>query len=306
MFRAPVLAFVVTIAATACQRQAVAPPSDRLVAAVRADSLAGVLTLLDGGADPLAPGGDGALPLTEAARLGRDTILTELLRSGADPQATDTAGRSAFDHAMAADRPAIADRLILHAARSAGGGPRVMAWFAAVPFPDEAAPSWQEVLSGELLSLGMMYAALHDRTDLIGAMRPARELPNRTGYHALAVAARWGREQAVWALLGVDTHPDLVTAGHWQSTALMEAARSGHVAIGRRLLAAGARVDRVDALGESALHWAARHGRTDYAELLLGAGADRRLRNADGEVPATVAATAGHAELAARLAPEAR
>lgn len=302
MFRPPVLALVGVLLLAACTRPAPAPPSDRLAAAVRADSLAGVLELLDAGADPRLAAGDGALPLAEAARLGRDTILAELLLAGADPTATDGEGLSAFDHAMAGDHPAIADRLILHAARAAGGGDRVMAWFAAVPGSGTAAESWQEVLSGELLSLGVMYAALHDRTDLIGAMRRAREIPNRTGYHALAVAARWGREQAVWSLLGVDTHPDLVTSGRWRSTPLMEAARSGHVAIGRRLLAAGARVDRSDAVGESALHWAARSGAASYARMLLEAGADPRLRNSAGRTPAEIALAAGHTDLAAELA----
>lgn len=302
MFRPPVLALVGVLLLAACSRPAPSPPSDRLVAAVRADSLAGVLELLDAGADPRLPAADGALPIADAARLGRDTILAELLLAGADPTAMDGAGLTAFDQAMAGDHPAIADRLILHAARAAGGGARVMAWFAAVPGSGTTADPWQEVLSGELLSLGVMYAALHDRTDLIGAMRRAREIPNRTGYHALAVAARWGREQAVWSLLGVDTHPDLVTSGRWRSTPLMEAARSGHVAIGRRLLAAGARADRTDALGETALHWAARSGAAEYARMLLEAGADPRLEGSAGQTAADVALTAGHAELAAELA----
>lgn len=298
MFRTPVLAAALL---AACARPDVAPPADRLVAAVRADSLAGVLTMLDAGADPDVMATGGARPLTEAARLGRDTILGELLRAGADPTLADSAGLAAFDHAMAANRPAAADRLILHAVQAAGGGPRVMEWFAAVPLRTASAPAWRDVLSGELLSLGVMYAALHDRTDLIGAMRRAREIPNRTGYHALAVAARWGREQAVWSLLGVDTHPDQPTTGHWQSTALMEAARSGHVAIGRRLLAAGARADRTDAFGETALHWAARAGHVEYAHLLLDAGAEPEIRSRDGLRPAEVAAGAGHHDLAAML-----
>jgi ankyrin repeat protein len=304
MCRLPASAALGAILLIACGRPAMAPSADRLVAAVRADSLTGVLSLLDSGALPDAAAGDGTRPLTEATRLGRDTIIAELLRAGADPTLTDAAGWTTFDHAMALESPATLDLLILHAARSAGAGPRVVAWFTAVPLRHAPSPPWQDLLSGELLSLGLMYAALHDRTDLIGAMRRAREVPNGTGYHALAVAARHGREQAVWALLGVDTHPDQVTTGTPRSTALMEAGRGGHVAIGRRLLAAGARVDRPDARGETALHWAARHGRTGFAEMLLEHGAARAVRNRDGRTPAALAAFAGHQALAARLDPE--
>ena len=289
----------------ACSRPAPPTPADRLVAAVRADSLAGVLEILDAGGVPAVSLSDGALAITEAARLGRDTILAELLRAGADADARDAAGYAAFDHAMAAGHAGVADRLMRHAARRAGGGPRVMAWFDAVVLPTDDAPGWDEVLSGELLSLGLMYAALHDRSDLIGAMRRAREIPNRTGYHALMVAARWGRERAAWSLLGVDTHADLASGSPLRSTALMEAARDGHVGIARRLLAAGARVDRADAEGRTALHWAARAGQDAYARVLLEAGARRDLRDRDGQRPAELAARAGHAALATLLEPQA-
>lgn len=262
--------------------------------------------MLDAGANPDAAATDGPRALTEAARLGRDTILAELLRGGADPSATDTAGLRAIDHAMVAGHLTTVDRLILDAAVRAGGGPQVMTWFAAVPVRTATAPPWQDVLSGELLSLGLMYAALHERVDLIGAMRRAREVTNGTGYHALLLAARFGREQATWSLLGVDTHPDLASANPWQSTALMEAARDGHVTIGRRLLAAGARPDRTDVNGETALHRAARAGTEAYARLLLEAGARRDIRSRAGLVPADVARDAGHLELAAALSPDAK
>jgi ankyrin repeat protein len=287
--------------AAGCTRQAPPVPHQRLVAAVRADSLAAVLTLLDQGEDPNRPGADGALPLGEAVRLGRDSIAGELLRSGASPADTDATGHTAFDWAMEAGRPAIADRLIRAAAVAAGGGPRVMRWFDAVANPAIAAADWRDVLSGELLSLGLMAAALHDRVDLIGSMRRAHEIPNRTGYHALAVAARWGRDEAAWALLGIDTHPDLVTEGRWRSTPLMEAARDGHVTIARRLLRAGARVNRRDAFGETALHWAARGGHRAFVAVLLAAGADPAITSLADSSAAAVAIAAGHNEVAALI-----
>ncbi len=303
MPRSPALLGAALLGAIACQDPAPAVSPDRLMAAVRADSLPELLALLDQGEDPDRPAADGALPLVEAVRLGRDSMAAELLRSGAALTAVDGDGYSAFDQAMATGRPAIADRLIEAAAMAAGGGPMVMTWFAAVSDRSIAAPDWRDLLSGELLSLGLMAAALHDRVDLLGAMRSAREIPNRTGYHALAVAARWGHDEAVWSLLGVDTHPDLITGGRWHSTPLMEAARDGHVAIARRLLADGARVNRRDAFGETALHWAARQGHAEFVGLLLRGGADRAIGSVAGSTAAGVARAAGHAELADLLGP---
>lgn len=305
MPRSPVLLVLALAALTGCSRPAAAPTGDRLLAAVRGDSLATVLALLDQGEDPDRRGADGALPLTEAVRLGRDSIVAELLRSGAAPADTDAAGYAAFDRVMATGNLAIADRLVRAAVVASGGGPRVLAWFDAVAEPTGEAPDWRDVLSGELLSLGLMSAALHDRIDLIGSMRSAREIPNRTGYHALSVAARWGRDEATWALLGIDTHPDLISTGRWRSTPLMEAARDGHVAIARRLLHAGARVNRRDAFGETALHWAARAGQRAFVALLLEAGADRTIRSLADSTATAVAAAAGHEELATLLAAEA-
>ncbi len=300
MPRSPALPTVLLLLA-GCARPVPSVPPERLVAAVRADSLATVLTLLDQGENPDRPAADGALPLGEAARLGRDSMVAELLRSGASLVDTDATGHTAFDRAMAAGRATVADRLIRAAAVAAGGGPQVMRWLDAVANPAVEAPDWRDVLSGELLSLGLMAAALHDRVDLIGSMRSAHEIPNRTGYQALAVAARWGRDDAVWALLGIDTHPDLITEGRWRSTPLMEAARDGHAAIARRLLRAGARVDRRDAFGETALHWAARGGHGDFATVLLTAGADRGIVSLAGSTASAVARAAGHDDLAARL-----
>src|SRR5690606_23565257 len=103
---------------------------------------------------------------------------------------------------------------------------------------DANPPRWQQTLSGALLPLGLAYAAHHDRADLIATMRRGREIPIPTGYHALALAARWGRVNALKALLAIDVHPDLATAR--RTTALMEASRDGHEVIAAALLAAGA------------------------------------------------------------------
>jgi hypothetical protein len=64
------------------------------------------------GPDYDIPAPDGALPLHEAARLGRTRIVAELLRDGADQRARDGAGRQAIDLATdPAIRALLASRL---------------------------------------------------------------------------------------------------------------------------------------------------------------------------------------------------
>lgn len=280
---APVLLLVVL---AACGTPEPAPPPDDLTSAARDGRVTDLLRQLDAGASPDDMSPTGGLPLVEAVRTGHDTIVAELLSAGANPLLADRAGTNAWDAVVQAGHGMIADRLMLHAAREAGAGARVLQWFAGVRGQDHAPPPWQDVLSGDLLPLGLMYAAHHDRADLIATMRRGREIPNPTGYHALAVAARWGRLAALRALLAIDVHPDLATAR--RTTALMEAARDGREDVAAALIAAGADLDHTDLRGETALHWAHRLGRPAFAAMLLRAGADPARRNVSGQVPSDI------------------
>ena len=271
---------------TGCGAPDTMVPADPLIAAVRASRVADALAAIDAGANPNSRAHDGSLPLVEAVRSRLDTMVVELLAAGADPLAADSSGTNAWDAVMATGDAGVADRLILHAARDAGAGPSVMRWFAGVRHEESAPPPWMDVLSGALLPLGLMYAAHHDRDDLIVTMRRGREIPNPTGYHALAVAARWGRVDAVRALLAIDVHPDLESTR--RTTALLEAARDGRVEIAAVLLRAGADPNHADRLGDTALHWAMRYGQPEYAAVLQRAGADPERRNVSGQAPANV------------------
>jgi ankyrin repeat protein len=261
-------------------------PPDDLTSAARDGRVHDLLRQLDAGALPNEPSADGVLPLVAAVRAGHDTVVAELLAAGADPLLADSSGTNAWDAVMQSGHAAVADRLILHAALQAGAGPQVMRWFLGVRGRDASAPPWQDVLNGDLLPIGLMHAALHDRADLIATMRRGREIPNPTGYHALAVAARWGRVAALRALLAIDVHPDLETAR--RTTALMEATRDGREEVASLLAAAGADLDHADARGETALHWAQRLNQPAFAAMLEHRGADPTRRNVAGQVPAQV------------------
>ena len=284
-----------------CARRVAPPPSpDRtalLVEAVRSDSAAVVRRLLDAGVSPDTIASDGTRPLTEAARHGRIAAARVLLDADARLDLADASGLRPFDYAMNAGHRDLAFLLTRAAAREAGASAGAISWLDALGTRTGTPVDWHRVLDGELTSLGLLAAALAGRDDAVAALRRAGGVPNRTGYLAIQVAARFGDVPALADLLAAGANPDAEVAGHRHETPLMEAARDGYVDIARRLLRAGARVDHVDSDGETALMWAVRAGETDYAQALLAAGANPGLRNRAGETALDMARDIKHADL---------
>ena len=293
-----------TFVLSGCARPAPARPANRaalLVAAVRADSTVVVRQLLDAGVSPDTIAPDGTRPLTEAARHGRLASARALLEADARLDLADSAGVRPIDYAVEGGRPEMAALLTREAARNAGASAAVMAWFDALGVASTSEGDWHRLLDGELASLGLNGAVLARREDVAASLRFAAGIPNRTGYAALALAARFNDPIAVADLLGASANPDIEVSGHWHETPLMEAARDGYVAVGQRLLRAGARVDHVDSRRQTALMWAVREGETDYARMLLDAGANPALRDNDGDTALDIARGIKHADLIALL-----
>lgn len=80
-------------------------------------------------------------------------------------------------------------------------------------------------------------------------------------------------------------------------TALLYAADAGHNDVVGLLLDAGASPQSQNLAQETALHLAARQGWSGVAQLLLGAGADFEARDAEGRTPLFMAIDGGHAEV---------
>lgn len=296
----PIMAFL-TIDTAGCSRPvAPPPPANRaalLVAAVRSDSAGVVRRLLAAGVSPDTIAPDGTRPLTEAARHGRIAAANTLLDAGARLDVVDSSGATAFDRAVEAGHRELAALLVHQAAIDAGANPQAIAWFDSLAMPGAAAGDWHRLLDGELASLGLSAAVLNRRDAAAGSLRHAAGIPNRTGYPALALAARFGSEAVVADLLAASANPDAEIGGHWHETPLMLAAIDGRVEIGRRLLRASARVDHVDSRRQTALMWAVREGETDYARLLLDAGASLTLRDLEGETALDLARRINHTDL---------
>eukprot|EP00438_Fugacium_kawagutii_P012892 Skav204566 [mRNA] locus=scaffold2218:25565:27802:- [translate_table: standard] len=84
-------------------------------------------------------------------------------------------------------------------------------------------------------------------------------------------------------------------------TALMAAARGGHVAVAKLLLDRSADVGSATSIGQTALMRAARGGHEAVAKLLLEHGADVRSATTDGETALMIAAEDGHEAVAKLL-----
>lgn len=115
----------------------------------------------------------------------------------------------------------------------------------------------------------------------------------------LVAAAKAGDSHAVHALVEADASLGATDAMGY--TALHWAAIRAHWSIVAELLDAGAPVDVVGADGGTPLHWACHHDRPDIVGRMLDAGADIGRANRWGRTPLHVAARRGCADVVERL-----
>ncbi|KAM9364345.1 ankyrin repeat domain-containing protein 1 [Pholidichthys leucotaenia] len=87
----------------------------------------------------------------------------------------------------------------------------------------------------------------------------------------------------------------------FQRTALHKASFKGHVEVTKRLLQAGAAIEKKDKLEATALHWACRGGSLPALQLLLDQGAKLTSRDKLHSTPLHVAVRTGHCECAEHL-----
>lgn len=131
--------------------------------------------------------------------------------------------------------------------------------------------------------------------DLLG--RGANANAWDSGVPVLEMAIAQNRPQLVRALL--EAGANMNVPGH--TPALVLAAFAGSRDICRMLLARGADVDVRDHLKNTPLIAAVKEGHVETAKVLLSEGADRRLRNRDGDNAISIARDAKNEELRAVL-----
>ena len=91
--------------------------------------------------------------------------------------------------------------------------------------------------------------------------------------------------------IGINT---LIVGAKYGLTALMFAAREGHIDIVRLLLDRGANINAINDYERTALMWAANTGHTDVVRLLLDRGANINAVDGDGDTALMSASESGH------------
>jgi hypothetical protein len=152
--------------------------------------------------------------------------------------------------------------------------------------------------------IALMFDACREgRDDVVPALLRAGvdiETTDARGYTPLVIASYNGQESTTALLLAEGARPD-GPPGATGNSALMGVAFKGHEAIARRLVEAGADVNRRNGVGQTALMTAAMFGQAGIVDLLLAAGADAAVRDDAGNSARSVAAAQGNATMAERL-----
>jgi ankyrin repeat protein len=167
-----------------------------------------------------------------------------------------------------------------------------------------------EALLAVLPALDVFEAAATGRTDALRA-ELARDPGLATafapdGFTALGLACFFGHREAVEVLLAAGARVNDQSRNPMRVAPLHSALAGSDQTIVELLLDAGADVNLVQADGYTPLHEAAQNGDQVMAERLVAAGADPRARLDDGSTPADSARAAGHTVLADWLDDQAR
>src|SRR5262245_7566473 len=202
------------------------------------DDVTSAQLLVRAGANPNAANDLGATPIWMASVNGSSAMVRVLLEAGANPNAALLLGETAVMAAARSGNVDVAEQLLSRGANPnvhAARGQTALMWAVAQRHP---------AVVKVLLSHG---ADVHARSE--------------TWTQMMAVSPH-----------GAPEYNRQIPFG--SNTALMFAARAGDLESAKLLVAAGARVNDVDAWGVSVMSLAAHSGFTDLVEFLLDKGAD--------------------------------
>ncbi|MDH5823637.1 ankyrin repeat domain-containing protein [Luteimonas sp. RD2P54] len=306
---------------------------DPPLAAAAAHGFAALVGLLiDAGADVDGADESGASALWIAAACGFADIARQLVEAGADRLHADHDGVSPADAARQAGHVALAEYLedpggfppghgfwrgSRKSARAAAAARRKAVAGKPPKAPTEPAePEWTfsgGIARSQWATRDFPAVAAAGDTALAAAMLDVGLAPDWTQFRgtptALMQAARSGELAMVELLLARGAQVDLATdegatALHF---ALFKPSARVHAPVVERLLAAGADPDAVDGEGQRPLHRALVHGMAGIVAALIAAGADPFRPDRAGRAPADWAPTTGrHAAAIRKLLDAAR
>lgn len=238
-----------------------------------------VRALVAGGADVDRVASDGRTPRQNAQRQGQDAVTATLDRAGQAPPADPAAALLAAADAGDADGVAVALR---------AGAP--------IETRDEQGRT------------ALLLAASADRVEVARLLVVLGADPD----------AQDDRSDSPWLVTGVTgsvamletllpAHPDLTLRNRFGGVSVIPASERGHVDYVRRVVTTGIDVNHVNDPGWTALLEAIVYGDgsapyQQIVDILLAAGADPRIADAQGITPLQHARSRGQTEIADRLA----
>ena len=268
--------------------------------AARAGHGAVVLHLLEAGADPntrTTNSGVTALHLAAGATGGRPAVAA-LLDHGADPDAREgSAGQTPLFFAAAANR-ADAVAALLAAGADSGIATAVIDVLPTLALDREANRRFREMIGAPPQRMGMYGFRVDPDAEPLGEPSPAEVQAAiraqrdflRSGYDVGEVnphsLGRVGPDYPGGPDLVRPPYREVLVGRTGALTALLHAAREGHIEAATALLDGGADLDQVSADGTSPLLMATLNGQFDLALVLIERGANPDLgTSTDGVTP---------------------
>jgi ankyrin repeat protein len=213
--------------------------------------VAKVAALLKAGADPRMANRYGASPMGEAARRGDTEVLALLLKAGAEPESPNPEGQTALMAVARTGNVGAAKLLLSHGAKI------------------NARETW----GGQT---ALIWAAAQGQAEMVRFL-----LSKGADANARSAVRDWQRR------ITAEGRPKDMNRGGL--TALLYAAREGHVDCIRELARARADLNLADPDGTTALVLALMNGHWDAAKLLIESGADVNQWDFYGQSPLYVA-----------------
>ena len=243
-----------------------------LIRAVKTGQTGTIQTLLEGGANPDIPQGDGATALHHAAHQNDITSARLLIEAGATVTIGNELGATPLWLAARNGSTAIVDRLL-----DAGADANVTLIMGETPLMTAARGGHLETVR-LLLSRGAGVNATEQERHQTALMWAVAQGHVRVVQLLIASGADIHARTTVWDQLentAGNTNPiGNFRMSHGGSTPLLFAARHGSIDVTRVLLEAGANVNDISAAGTSALVIAAHSGHGPLGTFLLEQGAD--------------------------------
>lgn len=151
----------------------------------------------------------------------------------------------------------------------------------------------------------LMQASWKGYVDVVKALladeRTAVDQVDANGLSALHWAADGNRPVVVARLLATGANGNLA-GGLQQRSPLITAVVNGHIVVVKTLLThRSIAVDRIDATGQTALHWAATGNKPEMVACLLARGANVNLKNRGGDAALVLAVKTGHLDVVKTL-----